>query len=124
MNLNAPGIGNPADIDFDEVHGRVCVPNTSSNTVTLFEITACVTGMEENSAGERITVFPNPCDGPVQVQLSGASDRNYVLADVSGRLVHAGVLPKNNVLDLSALNPGSYVLSFPSTGRSVPVLRR
>ena len=124
VNLSAPGIGNPADLDFDEVHGRVCVPNTSSNTVTLFEITACVTGMEEDLAEERITFFPNPCDGLVQVQLPGASDRNYVVADLSGRLVRAGVLPMDNVLDLSALNAGSYVLSFPSTGRSVPILRR
>jgi Secretion system C-terminal sorting domain len=124
VNLNAPGIGNPADLDFDEVHGRVCVPNTSSNTVTLFEIAACVTRMEESPEGERFTVFPNPSDGLVQVQLPAASDRNYVVADVSGRTVQAGFLPMDNVLDLSALTSGVYVVSFPSTGRSASVLRR
>ena len=124
VNLGATGLANPADLDFDEVHGRVCVPNTGNNSVTLFEVVACVTGVQDQAVEGRAIAFPNPTDGLLFLVIPEGMDRRFNLSDAAGRVIATGTVPANDRIDLSGYASGSYVLSFPATGRSVPVLRR
>ena len=124
VNLGATGIANPADLDFDEVHGRVCIPNSGNNTVSLFEVPGCVTGSEEHVKPGFASVCPNPTSGIVDLTIPAGLDREYVLLDATGRIVSAGSVPATGRLDLSGIGAGTYVLSFPATGRSIRLLRR
>lgn len=124
VNLGAAGIANPADLDFDEVNGRVCVPNAGNNTVTLFEVPDCVTGMSDEVQHRSVSAFPNPTDGVLFLEIPEGMDRRFNLADAAGRMIATGTVPANGQLDLSGLSSGGYILSFPAAGRSIPVLRR
>lgn len=124
INLGATGIANPADLDFDDAHGRVCVPNTSTNTVTLFEIPGCISGVHGDERMNAVSVAPNPTEGPVRIVVPPGTDRRFVVSDAIGRPVMEGILPASNMVDLSDLQAGHYVLSFPTAGRSIPVVRR
>ncbi|MEO8068536.1 MAG: T9SS type A sorting domain-containing protein [Flavobacteriales bacterium] len=124
VNLGATGIANPADLDFDEVHGLVCVPNTSTNTVSLFGIVGCISGVLDEQGTGVLSVVPNPTEGVVSIVVPPGSDRRFVLRDATGRLVLDGTLPASNLMDLSDLKTGHYIISFPGAGRSIPVVRR
>lgn len=114
-NLNVPGLSNPADIDYDTVHDRVCIPNSGNNTVTLFDLGCVTTGVAE-LVPPSITVYPNP--GHDRVRFSGLTDGTWQASvfDARGVLVLQGGLGEGQELDVSKLAPGVYsvVLHGPS----------
>ncbi|MBK7085320.1 MAG: hypothetical protein IPH53_11910 [Flavobacteriales bacterium] len=59
VDLQVPGLNNPADIDFDAVHDLACIPNSGANTVTLHSVT-CITAVPEMNGSAAVVVSPNP----------------------------------------------------------------
>lgn len=112
-NLNVPGLNNPADIDFDEVHQRVCIPNTGSNTVVLFDISAqCLPTSVDVTDHVSIQVWPSPTSGPLWIQ-GLPTGEPFTLHDVLGAKVLSGNIMPGNTLDLAALPTGLYYLHLP-----------
>ncbi|QQR86257.1 MAG: T9SS type A sorting domain-containing protein [Flavobacteriales bacterium] len=122
ISLGAAGLANPADIDFDEVNGRVCVANAGNNTITLFDVAACINGLEEPEVSNGV-VFPNPTHGLVRLAGHRGALGGVQVLDASGRLVLSTVAA-NGVIDLSTLVPGLYSIVVPRSGIHAQVVLR
>lgn len=109
-NLQVSGLSSPADIDFDPVNSRICIPNSGNNTVTLFDV-SCTAGMEE-SAAVRLRVVPNPTSDRLRFEPAFTHPEPYLLLDGRGLLIGGGMLSANAQLDVSKLEPGTYMLEF------------
>ncbi|MBK7288604.1 MAG: hypothetical protein IPI95_16915 [Flavobacteriales bacterium] len=68
------GLDHPADLDYDTVHDRVCVPNSGNNTVSLVDVADCTTAVPEAAPYGTFMVWPNPTNGLLQVD-SGTEAR-------------------------------------------------
>ncbi len=121
VDVGVTGLSHPADIDFDAVNNRICIPNASNNTVTLFDV-SCTTGMIERSA-PTIKVIPNPSTGLVSIEPGFTRDEPYILLDNRGLIIGGGTLRLHARLDISALAAGAYVLDFTRAGKSVRVVK-
>ncbi|MEO8588882.1 MAG: SMP-30/gluconolactonase/LRE family protein [Flavobacteriales bacterium] len=121
VDVGVPGLSHPADIGFDHVNDRICIPNASGNTVTLFDVD-CSTGMIERTTPQ-IKVIPNPTTGLVSIEPGFSRDEPYILLDGRGLMVGGGTLRSHARMDISALSPGPYVLDFTRAGRSVRVVK-
>ncbi|WP_170265058.1 choice-of-anchor I family protein [Salibacter halophilus] len=82
----------------------IVTSNEISGTVSVFEITGLSTGSEELKENSKWSVYPNPSRDLIR------SNRveNYEIFDLSGRLVK--VYSNTNVLNISDLNKGTYIL--------------
>ena len=109
----ATGLNNPADIDFDPLHGTVCVPNANGNSVSLVPVAECTVGVAPVMAWEEFQVFPNPAEAIIRVALGAIGPVPYLLMDAKGLMVGGGVLPVGGLLDIEPLRSGTYVLSIP-----------
>ncbi len=118
-NLGIAGLNNPADIDFDPVHQRVCIPSTGNNTVTLFDVDCLPTSVEDlpMSAPQ---VWPNPTHGPLWVLQ--ADNMPYALFDALGTCVATGTLRSDRPLDLQTFPSGVYLLQL-NGGQVLRVVR-
>ena len=68
-------------------------------------------GKTENQKGNSILVYPNPVKGKATVTNESSSQREYMLFSINGSFLKQGILkPGNNLLDISDLNPGIYIL--------------
>jgi len=123
VNLNVPGLNNPADIDFDGVNLRVCIPNSGNNTVTLFDYTCLTSGIADGGKEERLRAVPNPTGGRLRLDPPLGRPEPYVLLDVRGLLVGGGTLRPNAEIDLSALPAGVYVIHLTQVGRRLNVVK-
>ncbi|MDP1725708.1 MAG: T9SS type A sorting domain-containing protein, partial [Bacteroidota bacterium] len=65
---------------------------------------------EENS----IVVYPNPAAGELNVISTNnlLAQKNYIVRDLTGKLVLAGTLLNQTLLDISSLNQGIYYLEL------------
>lgn len=122
VDLQVPGLNNPADIDFDAVNNRVCIPNSGSNTVTLFDID-CTTGALDASVPEALRAVPNPTLGLVRIEPPLARDEAYILLDARGLLVGGGTLRQGALLDIGRLSKGLYTIELTRTGQRLRVLK-
>lgn len=120
-DLQVPGLNNPADIDFDDVHDRVCIPNAAANTVTLHEVT-CTTGIHEIERSA-LKVIPNPTTGLIRIEPAFNRDEPYILLDGRGLMIGGGTLRHQAQLDISALPAGAYVLDFTRVRKQVRVVK-
>lgn len=118
--LITSGLDHPADIDFDAVHDRVCIPNSGSNTVTLADV-SCTVGIGEAQAEASLPVVPTATDGPLLVLQ--ARPTPYRLLDARGALMAQGTLPADGRLDIASLPAGAYVLQLPALGRQARVIK-
>ena len=87
-------------------------------------ITAPVTyfGVPDNSAKASIIVYPNPVHNQATVSAEGTSHQPYLLYSVNGALISKGEFnPGKNLLDLSSLKPGVYILQ--SGSRNVRIVK-
>jgi hypothetical protein len=108
------GLGSPADIDFDTVNDRICIPNSGNNTVLLVDVD-CSTGLvEPTPSGLRL--HPNPVLDGLRVEPPLARSTAFLVIDQRGCIVASGHLEPGAMLDVGALAPGAYVLSMPSEG--------
>lgn len=122
--LAISGLDNPADIDFDEVNDRVCVPNSGNNTVVFAEVMDCVALVNGPDGPGSITVWPVPADGLLEVDLHLQHPETYRIFSTDGRMAAMGILEPMGRVNLLALAPGAYVLDIPSLGRRARFIRR
>jgi DNA-binding beta-propeller fold protein YncE len=121
VNLNVTGLGNPADIDFDAVNDRICIPNSSSNTVLLVEVD-CSTGVPET--GEAMhRLLPNPVADRLSVEPPLKERAAFLLIDQRGSIAASGQLDPGAQVDVMSLAPGAYTLVVPSVGLSLRFVR-
>ncbi|MCB0769961.1 MAG: hypothetical protein KDC00_06100 [Flavobacteriales bacterium] len=120
-SIGVPGLNNPADIDFDEVNGRVCIPNSGNNTVTLFEID-CTTSIVERAA-RTVQSIPNPTTGLVKLDPPLNSVEPYMVFDARGLLVAGGTAQPREWIDLRDLDAGAYYIHFGRLGHQVRVVK-
>jgi hypothetical protein len=87
--------------------------NQSDND--LADSISCVdfySGIDEN-VGNKITLYPNPVNEKVTVELTGKANGTLTILDLNGKVIlSAEVLQSTMIIDLSALNNGIYVYSF------------
>lgn len=123
VNLNVPGLSNPADIDFDEVNLRLCIPNSGNNTVTLYDYTCLTSGIAEAGRLDQIRAVPNPTGGRLRLDPPLGRPEPYILLDSRGLLVGGGTLRPNAEIDLSTLPSGVYVIHLSQVDRRVRVVK-
>ncbi len=117
------GLSSPADIDYDAVHGRVCIPNAGTNTVVVPEVQGCVTGIREEATYRTINAVPNPTDGLVRIDLDFNEAQSFMVLSEAGLLVASGTLKPGSLLDVSALSAGTYVIDFGRLKRYVRLVK-
>lgn len=121
-DLMVPGMNNPADIDFDAVHNRICIPNTATNSVTLFDLD-CSMGLVETELHEPLRAVPNPATDLLRIEPALDRDEAYILLDARGLLVGGGSLRQGALLDISKLSAGPYIIELTRTGQRVRVVK-
>ncbi len=127
VDMGVTGLNNPADIDFDAVHGHVCVPNSGSNTVTLAAVPDCSLGIHAANDGTgyvTVNAVPNPTDGLINIDLPLAEPTPFMVMNERGLLVASGTLKPRAMLDVSNLASGIYVIDLPRIKRYVRVVKR
>lgn len=121
VNTGITGLSNPADIDFDNVHNRVCIPNSSANSVLLADVNC------SNSIQERRTyttrVLPNPTSGLVRFDPPLQRAEPFMVLDARGLLQAHGTLRANALLDLGELPAGMYTILFTRRAEQVRVVK-
>jgi hypothetical protein len=76
-------------------------------------ITAPLTyfGVPDNKQSASLTIYPNPIRDRATVVFEGTSQQPYQLFSINGELLLQGTLkPGSNLLDISTLKPGVYIL--------------
>lgn len=122
IDLGVPGLSNPADIDFDAVNNRVCIPNSGNNTVVLYDLD-CSTALPEVMRAVPLRAVPNPTKGQLRIEPELATDEPYLLFDAKGLLVGGGTLRARSMLDISQLSAGVYTIYLTRSGNRLPVIR-
>jgi hypothetical protein len=121
VDLAVPGLNNPADIDFDPVNDRICIPNSGNNTVLLVDVN-CSTGLEEPLPA-LLRLHPNPAMDGLRLEPPLKQRAAFLLIDQRGRIAASGVLEPGAMLDVATLAPGLYTLSIPAEGVQLRFLR-
>lgn len=118
VDAGITGLNNPADIDFDFVNERVCVPNSGSNTVVVPGL-PCNTGFYDAEEIRALRAIPNPTDGLIRFEPPFHQTEPYLLLDSRGLLIGGGTLSARAQLDVRTLERGTYLLDFTRAGRQV-----
>ncbi|MCB0793812.1 MAG: hypothetical protein KDB88_03670, partial [Flavobacteriales bacterium] len=102
---------NPADMDYDAVNGLLCIPNSGDNTVTFSALPECTTAVGDvlPATGR---IHPVPSTGPVHLNGTQRPSGTFRLLDLAGKEVLSGSWFRNEVLDLTGLDRGSYVMDL------------
>jgi len=117
------GLNNPADIDFDSVHGRLCIPNSGNNTVTLSALQECSVGIPEDREFATLTAVPNPTNGQVRLNLDLQAAQPFLVYDHRLAMIASGTLTPNGVIDLSSLPSGPYIIELVHLRKKVRVVK-
>jgi hypothetical protein len=117
------GLNQPADIDYDAVNARVCVPNAGSNTVVVPDVPACALAMPEPDGQRSTQAVPNPTDGAVRLELALERPEPYAVLTESGQRIAGGTLAPKALLDVSMLAAGTYLVHLPRLGRFVRIVK-
>jgi polyhydroxybutyrate depolymerase len=67
---------------------------------------------EELTAAKEPTIYPNPCNSSVTVELKTADTRNYELLGLDGSLLQSGTVRHSLKIDLTGLPTGMYLLKL------------
>lgn len=121
VNTGITGLSSPADIDFDTVNNRVCIPNSGSNTVVLEEVNCTNSIAERRSYITR--VLPNPTTGLVRFDPPLKRSEPYMVLDARGLLQAAGTVRANAWLELGDLPNGMYTIVFTRLAEQVRVVK-
>jgi hypothetical protein len=83
---------------------------------TLINAPETYFGVTETEQGNSILVYPNPVKNKATVTNESSSQREYLLYSINGLFIKQGILkPGNNLLDISDLKPGVYILKSGSS---------
>ena len=105
-------VSNPADLDYDAVNERVCIPNTSTNTVSLEEVTDCSVSIQEFEQKLEIKLFPVPASDELTVRTHDLKPQAFTLLDLQGRILLTGMGSDNEQIDISELAEGQYIFQM------------
>lgn len=109
-DLMVPGLNNPADIDYDDVNDKVCIPNAGNNTVQLFELGCIPTGLWERSQTP-LVAFPDPVVDEVRFLGLTTGTYRYQVIGPDGRIHLTGSgFRSGDPLHLARLTPGRYIV--------------
>lgn len=117
------GLNNPADIDFDAVHGRLCIPNSGNNTVTISALQECSVGIPADKEFSTLTAVPNPTSGHVRLELDLQKSEPFLVYDARMTVIASGTMTPNGVIDLSGLPAGSYIIELVQLRKKVRVVK-
>jgi DNA-binding beta-propeller fold protein YncE len=117
------GLNHPADIDYDEVNHRVCIPNAGSNTVVLADDASCIMNVLEQPGYRTINAVPNPTDGLVSIDMDMEEPQPFMVFNQRGLLVASGTLRPRAMLDVRSLATGVYMIDLPRIKRFVRVVK-
>lgn len=120
-DVGITGLNNPADIDFDQVNNKLCIPNSGSNTVMLADV-SCTAGIRERRV-YNTRVIPNPTSGRVHVEPAFQRAEPFMVLDAQGRLQATGTLRAGAALDLGDLPTGPYMIVFTRRVEQVRVMK-
>jgi DNA-binding beta-propeller fold protein YncE len=121
--LVSTGLNQPADIDYDEVNNRVCIPNAGNNTVVLVDDGSCTTSVLEQPGYRTINAIPNPTDGLVSIDMDMEEPQPFMVFNQRGLLVASGTLRPRAMLDVRTLAAGIYMIDLPRIKRFVRVVK-
>jgi sugar lactone lactonase YvrE len=122
VNAGITGLSDPADIDFDTVHNRVCIPNSGSNTVLLADVNCSNSIPESRTYTSR--VLPNPTDGMVRFDPPLQRAEPFMVLDARGLLQAHGTLRANALLDMEDMPAGIYTILFTRRAEQVRVVKQ
>lgn len=120
----ASGLNQPADIDYDAVHARVCVPNAGNNTVVLPDVPGCDVAVGSQAFERMLHAAPDPTDGLVRLGLALERPEPYTVLSGTGQRVAGGILAPMALLDLSMLAAGTYLVHLPGPGHFFRIVKR
>lgn len=109
--------GNDAEITVTQT-GAYQVTATASGETSfsqpiVINVEDC-TGMNEINAS-KITIYPNPTESTLNIKMNGNQMLNYVIYDISSRVIQSGITSSQNTIDIASLTPGIYVIHFENT---------
>ncbi|MFN8323401.1 MAG: M43 family zinc metalloprotease [Chitinophagales bacterium] len=110
VSANIPVAFRVADVRFR----LVVMSSHEANNFYLddWNVGLAPTGIQE-TVFEDVRVFPNPFTSTIRIEYVTGSQTTFELHDVAGRMLLSGTLPKENELDLSAVqNSGVYLLTL------------
>lgn len=122
VDIGATGLNNPADLDFDPVNNKVCIPNSGSNTVSLVDV-SCSSGIAERTI-DALRAIPNPTSDVLRFDPPFTHAEPYLLLDARGLLIGGATLSANAQLDVRTLEPGTYMLDFTRAHRQVRFVKQ
>lgn len=102
-------VSNPADIDYDQVNARICIPNTSTNSVSLETVSNCITNVEDVRETRDDIVYPNPVSRVLRFAEPMEATTPFQIFNSNGTVVFLGQLGTGAV-NVEMLAPGSYNL--------------
>jgi len=105
-------VNNPADLDYDEVNDRVCIPSSGSNSVTLETVSSCAVGVQELAGLDPLNVYPVPAQNTLFVETGNNEQLAYAVIDSQGRSVLTGSVGDKRSINLEDLVPGHYILKL------------
>ena len=74
-------------------------------------VTSSVTGITDGAKKNVINIYPNPTEGPTNINQGLRPFSNYLLLDLKGKVMERGVVRKHQkALDLTHLPRGTYLL--------------
>ena len=132
--LVTTGLGNPADLHYNQANDTLAAPNSANNTVT-FHYMGTITGVADGLTSEvAFTVYPNPAKDRVSITIAQSREQilDYEVFDLSGQRQKAKGTYKSGEgtvdlsLDLRKLSAGNYVvkLNTLSGPLSIPFIKK
>jgi hypothetical protein len=117
------GLNNPADMDFDPVHGRLCIPNAGNSTVVISPLQECSVGIPEDRQYTTMTAVPNPTDGLVRLNVKLDGPEPFLVFDSRLMMIASGTYTPNGAIDLSTLPEGAYIIELVRLRQKVRVVK-
>ncbi len=105
-------VNNPADIDYDAVNHRICIPNTGTNSVSLELVANCATALPEGEVAMTSTVHPNPAMEVLHIRSAMKDVQDYSIIDAIGSVKRKGTWREGEVIDIHELASGAYILAI------------
>lgn len=92
---------------------------------TTVNVTACTTGLSEESAMNSFSLYPNPTEGVLSLEFEQAVNVGYTVSAMNGTTVLQGnVNGTKTVLNTDVLEKGVYVVSLRTTNGAVVGFKR
>lgn len=82
--------------------------------IVIFKGEAKGISVRENNRWSKASIYPNPTDGLIRVDMEDLGDALYTITDLNGRIRAQGSLPSSGELDLSDWETGVYILQIQS----------